>query len=121
MGVILQQEEDNVRVLRVEGILRKSEFDAVIKPEAEQWGPQTRVRLLVLAEGFQGWERSEEWGDISFILQYGDRIDRIAIVADQKWETELLIFAAAGLRRAPVKFFPLRQIGSARAWLREKG
>lgn len=117
MGVILQQENDNVRVLRIAGMLRKSEFDAVITAEAEQWSPQTRVRVLVLAEGFQGWERTEEWGDVSFFFEYGDLIDKIAIVADPKWETQMLVFAAAGLRRAPVKFFPSAQIASARAWL----
>ena len=68
------------------------------------------MKLLVLAEGFQGWERNEDWGDLSFFMKYGDQIDKIAIVADPKWETELLIFAAAGFRRAPVKFFPSRQI-----------
>ena len=119
MGVTLQQEEGNVRVLQVAGILKKSEFDAVITAEAEQWAPQTRVKLLVLAEGFQGWERNEDWGDLTFFMKHGDQIDKIAIVADPKWETELLIFAAAGFRRAPVKFFPSRQIRSARAWLVE--
>ena len=119
MAVTLQQEEGNVRVLQVAGILKKSEFDAVITAEAEQWAPQTRVKLLVLAEGFQGWERNEDWGDLTFFMKHGDQIDKIAIVADPKWETELLIFAAAGFRRAPVKFFPSRQIRLARAWLVE--
>jgi hypothetical protein len=117
MSVTLEREDDNVRVLRIGGILRKSEFDAVIRAEAKQWSPKTRVRVLVIAEGFQGWERSEEWGDVSFLFDYGDQIDRIAVVADPRWETEMLIFAAAGLRRAPVKFFPSTQVASARAWL----
>jgi hypothetical protein len=119
MGVTLQQEEGNVRVLRVAGMLKKSEFDAVLTAEAKEWGPQTRVKVLVLAEGFQGWERNEQWGDLSFFLTYGDRIDKIAIVADPKWEDDLLMFAAAGFRRAPVKFFPSGKIKSARAWLVE--
>lgn len=120
MDVLLRQEADNVRVLWIAGVLKKAEFDAAVKPEVEQWGPQTHVRVLVLAEDFQGWEQNEEWGDVSFFFEYGDRIDKIAIVADPKWETEMLLFAGAGLRRAPVKFFPSGQTASARAWLREQ-
>ena len=120
MGVTLQQEEGNLRVLKVTGKLKKSELDAVTHAEAEKWGPQTRVKLLVLAEGFQGWVGSEEWGDLSFFLTYGDHVDKIAIVADPKWETDMLIFAAAGFRRAPVKFFPSGKVTSARIWLSEK-
>ena len=121
MDVILRQEEDNLRVLWVAGILKKAEFDAAVTAEAAQWGPQTHVRVLVLAEDFQGWERTEEWSDASFFFDYSDRIDKIAIVADPKWETEMLLFAGDGLRRAPVRFFPSGQIASARAWLGEKG
>ena len=120
MGITLQQEEGNVRVLRVAGMLKKSEFDSVILAEAQHWGPEARVKVLVLAEGFQGWEQNEEWGDLSFFLKYGDRIDKIAIVADPKWEDDLMMFAASGFRRAPVKFFPTGQVMSARAWLVEK-
>jgi hypothetical protein len=120
MAVTIKQEEDNIRVLRITGTIVKSEFDAVITTEAKQWGPQTEVKLLVLAEDFQGWERNEEWGDLSFFLKYGDQIGKIAIVADPNLETDLLMFTAAGFRRAPVKFFPMWQIASARAWIEEK-
>ena len=75
MDVLLRQEADNVRVLWIAGVLKKAEFDAAVKPEVEQWGPQTHVRVLVLAEDFQGWEQNEEWGDVSFFFEYGDRIE----------------------------------------------
>lgn len=118
MDVLLRREEGDVRVLWVAGLLKKSEFDAAVNAEAAQWGPETRVRVLVLADEFQGWEQNEEWGDISFFFAHGDQIDRIAIVADPKWETEMMLFAGAGLRRAPVRFFPSGQTASARAWLK---
>jgi hypothetical protein len=119
MGISFQPEDDNVKALRIVGALKKPELDAVGRLEAAQWGPHARVRLLVLAEAFEGWEPSEEWGDLSFFMEYGDQIEKIAIVADPKWETDMLMFAAAGLRRAPVKFFPAPRVASAREWLRE--
>ena len=117
MSVTIQQGEGNVRTLRIEGLLKKPEFDAAILAEVERWDPKLNVRVLVLAQGFQGWEGSEEWGDVSFFMKYGDRIEKIAIVADRKWEIDLTIFAGAGLRRAPVEFFTPDQVSKARTWL----
>ena len=117
MGVTIEREKGNLIVLRITGLLRKSEWDAVLATEARQWGPTTHVKVLVILEDFKGWERGADWGDITFLDTYGDQIDKIAIVADAKWEVEILAFAGAGFRRAPVKFFPVSQITSARAWL----
>ncbi len=117
MGVTIEREKGNLIVLRIRGLLRKSEWDAVLPTEARQWGPTTRVKVLVILEDFKGWERGADWGDITFFDTYGDQIDKIAIVADAKWEAEILAFAGAGFRRAPVKFFPVSQLTLARAWL----
>jgi hypothetical protein len=117
MGATIHQEERNLRVLRITGLLRKSELDAALEAEAKEWGPATRVRVLIIAEEFKGWERGADWGDTSFLFAHDDQIDKIAIVADPRWETETVIFAAAGIRRAPVKFFPPDQLALARAWL----
>jgi hypothetical protein len=54
---------------------------------------------------------------VTFFETQGDQIDKIAIVADPKWEAETLAFAGAGFHRAPVKFFPKGQLTMARAWL----
>jgi len=117
MGATIQQEKGNLRILRITGLLRKSELDAALAIEANEWGPATRVRVLVIAEDFKGWEQGADWGDMTFFATYGDRIDKIAIVADSKWETEIQAFAGAGFRRAPVKFFSTNQLALARAWL----
>jgi hypothetical protein len=107
MSATIEREEGNLRVLRITGLLRKSEFDAVLAAEANQWGPETRVKVLVILEDFKGWERGADWGDMTFFATHGDQIDKIAIVSEPKWESEILAFAGAGFRRAPVKFFPM--------------
>ena len=81
------------------------------------WKPTTHVKVLVILEDFKGWEHGANWGDTAFFETHGHQIDKIAIVADAKWEVEILAFAGAGFRRAPVKFFPAGQLTSARAWL----
>jgi hypothetical protein len=46
-------------------------------------------------------------------MEHGDQIDNIAIAADPKWKDDPMIFAAAGLRRAPVEFLILNNPAEA--------
>lgn len=117
MSVTIQQEEGELRVLRITGLLRKSEMDAALAAEARKWGPETRIKVLVMVEDFKGFEPGADWGDITFLLKHDRQIDKIAIVAEPRWESETLIFAGAGFRHAQVKFFPANQLVPARAWL----
>jgi hypothetical protein len=117
MGVTIQQEEVDLRVVRITGLLRKSEMDAALAAEARKWGPATRLKVLVTVEEFEGFERGADWGDISFLVKHDHQIDKIAVVADPKWEVETLTFVGAGFRQGQVKFFPLNQLAQARAWL----
>ena len=117
MGVTIQQEEGNLRVVRITGLLKKSEMDVALAAEARKWGPGTRIKALIIVEDFEGFERGADWGDITFLVKHDHQIDKLAIVADPKWEIETLTFAGAGFRQGQVKFFPLNQLAQARAWL----
>lgn len=54
---------------------------------------------------------------MSFFVQHGAAIERIAVVGDERWLDDVLMFAAAGLRRAPVRFFAAGALVDARRWL----
>ncbi len=103
--------------MRITGLLKKSEMDSALTAEARKWGPKTRIKALAMMDNFEGFERSADWGDISFLIKYDHQVDKIAIVGDPKWESEMLVFAGAGFRQGQVKFFPLDQVAQARAWL----
>jgi SpoIIAA-like len=71
-------------------------------------------------ENFEGWEGGADWGnDLDFLFLHSGKISKIAIVAESRWETLALAFAGAGVRRAPVKFFPPNELEQARSWLAE--
>lgn len=117
MPIALQHERDNIYRLEIVGQLRVADFarsGTQLAAEIARIGP---VRLLFLLQGFGGWEQGTEWNDLSFYVKHGDRIERIAIVGDQRWQSEAMMFAAAGLRKAPVEFFPASDLERARAWL----
>jgi hypothetical protein len=119
MGAMIRQQQGDVYVLRVTGLLRKSEVDALQASAAKvlDGDPLLCVRLLILLEKFEGWERNPDWGDMSFYIEHGDKITKIAIVGDPKWEAEFKMFTGAGFRPAPVRFFPSDQLQQAHTWL----
>lgn len=118
MGAALERDENGNWVVRISGALRKEELDAVQAAGMEALGPNDGARLLVVvAEDFRGWVGTEEWNDMSFFISHGDRIVKIAIVGDPRWETKLLMFTGAGFRRAPVRYFATNELAAACGWL----
>lgn len=118
MGSAIQRDKSGIWVLRIFGALRKEELDAVQAAGVKGMGTNEDARVLVIVEDdFCGWVGDEVWGDMTFFVRHGDRIEKIAIVGDPKWKTRMLMFTGAGLRRAPVKYFTQDQLPEARAWL----
>jgi SpoIIAA-like len=113
----MEHERDNVFRLDVRGTLRKTDLDRCQELLAHEMARIGSVRLLVVLDGFEGWEPHARWNDLSFYVRHGDTIERIAIVGPERWRSPALTFANADLRRAPVEFFPVGAFAEARAWL----
>jgi SpoIIAA-like len=117
MPMILHRERDNILRIDVSGVLHPLDLARCQRDLLEAMAPGSPVRLLFLLEGFEGWLPHDDWRDLGFYLKHGDKIDRIAIVGDERWRSESLMFASADLRRAPVEFFSESRLADARAWL----
>ena len=118
MGATIKKDDNGLWVLRISGALRKEEMDAVQAAGIEGLGPQENASVLVIVEeDFRGWVGDEVWGDMTFFMEHGDRIEKMAIVGNPKWESRMLMFSGAGLRRTPVKYFTRSQLAEAQAWL----
>jgi stage II sporulation SpoAA-like protein len=110
---------DNVFRVAFRGVLRKADLDRCETELVAEMQRLGRVRLLFVLDDFGGWAPGDNWRDLTFYARYGDRIERIAIVGEEKWRGEALMFAGAGLRQAPVEFFagPQASIDDAKVWL----
>ena len=97
------------------------------RPDLEQWqralareidkhGP---VRLLVVLDRFNGWAEDDSWNDMAFYQTHGDRIERMAVVGEDRWRDQTLMSVGAGLRQGAVEYFVPGAISQARAWLAE--
>ncbi|HEY6008892.1 MAG TPA: STAS/SEC14 domain-containing protein [Geobacteraceae bacterium] len=120
MGATIQRDENGIWVVRVFGALRKEEMDAVQEVGIKELDPhpdEDAKVLVMVEENFLGWVGDEVWNDMTFFVQYGDRIAKIAIVGDPKWETRMLMFTGAGFRSAQVKYFAESHLAEAYEWL----
>jgi hypothetical protein len=118
MGATVQREANGVWILRIAQALRKEELDAVQAEAIKGLSDGENIKLLVIVgDDFKGWVGTEEWSDVSFFSKYGDKVVKIAIVGDSRWEDKMMMFAGAGFRRAPVKYFQRDRLNEAQSWL----
>ena len=117
MALTLARERDDVVRLDLHGRLDWDEFERCQEQLRAEIAQSGTVRLLVMLEGFTGWEPGAPWNDLTFYVAHGDAIARIAIVGPEQWRSLMLMFAAADLRKASVEYFLPGMAVEARAWL----
>lgn len=117
MPATLRRESGNTYRLSISGVLLRRDLEAAEQSAADAIRRDGRIRLLVVLDGFAGWEPGMSWRDMAFYIRHGDAIERIAIVGDEAWRSEALMFAGADLRKAAVEYFPSSAMTRAAAWL----
>ena len=120
MSITITKESDNLFVVEIRGIYTYDD-----QKQIEQYGdgnvaPGQKVKILVLAEQFAGWGKEGDWGDVSFMHKADPYIERMAIVAPEKWKDQMLMFVGAGRRQAQVEFFYEDETDDARDWLKSE-
>ena len=117
MPIAMHHESDALFRIEMRGVLRKTDLERTQNDLLAHMARVGPVKLLFVLDGFEGWHPGDHWSDLSFYITHGDSIQRIAIVGDERWKSEVLMFAGADLRKAPVEFFPAPAVADARAWL----
>ena len=103
--------------IKIRGMLKKADYDRIIQIARESIAREGKIRALTILDGFEGWERSGDWGDVSFMMDQGQHIEKMAIVGDEKWKDDALAFTAKGFRATAIEFFPVSSLNKARTWL----
>ena len=103
--------------IKIRGMLKKADYDRIIQIAKESIAREGKIRALAILDGFAGWESSGDWGDVSFMMDQGQHIEKMAIVGDEKWKDDALAFTAKGFRPTAVEFFPSSRLNEARTWL----
>ena len=103
--------------VKIRGMLKKADYDRIIQIAKEAIEREEKVRALIILEAFEGWERHEDWGDVSFMTEQGQHIEKMAIVGDEKWQDDAFGFTAKGFRATAIEFFTPSRLSEARTWL----
>jgi hypothetical protein len=115
--------EGRTVTVKLSGLLTQKELSAVqaetrhVIATARILSTNCRIRVLVLAEDFAGWEKGGQWTDFAFQEDHDDDIERMAIVGEEQWRDLTLLFTSKGLRPFPIEYFIPEQLAEARAWL----
>ena len=117
MPAAISCEPNDTFVLKISGMLKRSEFARQQEFIAKEIDAGTKPRVLVVLENFEGWERRVDWNDLDFLVSHSGEIVKIGIVVEPRWEAHALAFAGAGFRRGSVKMFLPDQLTEARAWV----
>jgi hypothetical protein len=115
----LQRDPDgDVYVLRITGVLNKATVDRIQAVGANDFAKgKTNIKLMLVLKEFRGWKRGDDWGNIDFFAEHEHNIAKIAVVGEPQWESQTLLFLAAGHRTGEVRYFGPFDEAKAKAWL----
>jgi len=119
MSAEIVSNENGIVTASISGKLTRAELAAAQKAIADLIRQSGPVRVLILLDGFEGWAKSGDWGDLSFQVEHDPYIVKMALVGDRKWEGLALMFTGKGVRSVPIEYFAPGEADRARAWLNE--
>ena len=117
MSMAIRKKSQDLLLVHFTGILKDSdqnEFERIGRLEIDH---SRKIKILVNATGFSGWGKDCDWSNREFVHEYDPHIEKIAVVADEKWKEQMLIYLRAGRRQGLVAFFSPSQAQDARDWL----
>lgn len=115
--ITIEHDRRDYLVCRVGGKLTKGDYDAAV-PELEnalRLRPD-KLRLMIVLEGFLGWEIGALWEDLKFDVRHRNDFGRIAVLGERRLEAWGTVLSKPFIG-AEMRFFDIEERDAARAWL----
>ena len=115
--VEILRNEGNFVALRLSGKLHDKdykEFVPVIQAAAEKG----KLHLLMEMIDFHGWDALALWDDIKLEGSLGDKIERLAMIGDKKWEAWMAKICKP-FTRAQIQYFDASDAQNAWSWAQD--
>jgi hypothetical protein len=114
----LAESSGNILGYKAIGVVKVSDYEKLV-PEVESLVEmEGHFRMLLDLGEFKSEEVRAWLPDLKFGLRFRDKIDKMAIVGDKRWEEWMTPLAKPFYAR-DAKFFHSAEIAKAWAWLRE--
>jgi len=114
----LPQSTGKILAFKISGKLHDEDYKKFVPAVEAAVAKEGKVRLLARFEDFHGWDLHALWDDIKFATTHCTKIERIALVGDQKWEA-WMAKVCKPFTLAKLRYFDASEIEAARAWLAE--
>jgi hypothetical protein len=101
----------------ISGRFTKADKDLIDQGERRLPKDVAGLRILLYLRDFKGWEAGTDAMSLDAFVARDQKIEKLAVVGDEKWKDSMMVFLGAGYRQAQVKFFPPAAIVAANAWL----
>jgi hypothetical protein len=102
--------------ITVEGKITNRDLEDAIKRIHSEFDQDGKCRVLEIIRHFTGMELSALWTDIRLGVPLAQKIDRVAIVADQRWIRQLAEIGRL-FTKAELKVFTMDELAVARTWI----
>ena len=110
------QTTDHFVIVDAAGTLTAEDYDS-FESELEDLARQRdELRLLIRLNDFRGWQPKALWKDVELDLEYGDQLDRVAVVGHAGWQ-EWMTRLADPFMDADVRYFDKSEAPGAVGWL----
>ncbi len=119
MSVTITNVADGIITVKISGKLTQHDLSAAEEKAGEILRTQ-RMRILIVAENFEGWDNAGDWGDGNFLRTHDMQMERLAIVGEERWKGMTYMFVGKGFRKCPIEYFKSEDLAKAQAWLMEK-
>jgi hypothetical protein len=114
----LKESSGNVLGFKASGKIIPADYEELVPAVEELVKKEGNVCMLIDLEEFEG-ESIKAWSnDFKFGHEFHDKIDKMAIVGDKKWEEWLAALADPFYARE-ARYFHVDDISAAWDWLRE--
>ncbi len=111
----MNKSQGKVLGFRLIGDVSKSDYNVLVPDVQNVIDQEGSAALLLDLKEFK-WEKVEAWGDdLNFGRKYHEKIDKLAIVGDKRWEELLTVFSKAYAQES--KYFHTADIDDAWKWL----
>lgn len=114
---ITRSPEDGVIYIRISNIMTVADQQALDGWIKRVMDAGEKVSVLAVLENFEGWEKSAH-DDLQFALEYSSRVFRSAVVGDEQWRDQALMYLGKGFRKTEIEYFPTGSLEAAKVWIR---
>ncbi len=113
----LLQDEGNFVAVQLSGKLHDEDYKEFV-PVIESAAGKGKLHLLVDMQNFEGWDRQALWDDMRLDAKLGRNIERLAFIADKRWE-EWMAKICRPFTSAMIQYFDANDAKDAWAWVQD--